>query len=254
MTDTGGRTQRALAALRAADQKNMGRVAGGMGAEATDRLADLESCMRAYRTWSPSLVPGLLQVGTYTAGAIRSRTPSLGAEDLTTRITHRRDRAEAFLKRMALPEQRGHLAWFLIGEEAITLPLQNAHAHGAQLQHLLELSETHPNIIVQVLSETSPTLRTVEPFDIYYLDPGPTVGHLETLVGGWYTVVSEDVARLHGTFSEMIASAMSTRDTRLFIREVLSSCWEPTAEPSSPSPVTPTPTTASTWPDLPSEL
>ena len=248
MADDQGRARRALTALRAADQQGMGKVHGGMGAEATDRLADLESCMRAYRTWSPALIPGLLQVGTYTAGAIKSRTPSLAAEELTLRVTHRRRRAEAFLRQMA--DRPNDLAWFLIGEQAITRPLQNAHAHASQLRHLLEVTAGHGNVVIQVLPETAPTPGTVEPFDIYYLDPGPTVGHLETLIGGWYTITSEDIARLHGTFSEMIGHAMSTRDSRAYISEVLTTCWEPTPEPTLSSPATATPTTASTSPDL----
>jgi hypothetical protein len=256
MNENPQRAKRALQALRAADQQGMGRVAGGMGAEATDRLADLEACMHAYRTWSPSLIPGLLQTSMYSAGAIKSRTPSLDASEITLRVSHRRARSEAFLARMAGRTARDGMAWFLIGEVAITRPLLNDHAHADQLRHLLSVSQDYGNITIQVLPETAPTPGTVEPFDVYNLDPGPVVGHLESLIGGWYTIASEDIARLRGTFSEMIGYAMSTADSRVYISEVLEECWGHTAEPSSSSPRTATRTTASTslvLPPAPSE-
>lgn len=248
MNENTMRAKRALQALRAADQSGMGRVAGGMGAEATDRLADLEACMHAYRTWSPSLIPGLLQTSMYSAGAIKSRTPSLDASEITLRVTHRRRRAEAFLSHMAGRTAAEGTAWFLIGEVAITRPLLNDHAHADQLRHLLSVSQDYGNIMIQVLPENAPTPGTVEPFDVYNLDSGPVVGHLESLIGGWYTVVAEDIARLRGTFSEMIGYALSTRESRDYIEGMLHECWGHTTEHSSSSPATPTRTTASTSP------
>lgn len=233
MTEDSARAKRALMALRAADQRGMGRVAGGMGAMATDRLADLEACMYAYRTWSPSLIPGLLQTSMYSSGAIKSRTPSLDSHEVIQRVVRRRVRAEAFLARMAGRRPGEGNAWFLVGEVAITRPILNGSAHADQLRHLLGIIRDYAGaIVVQVLPETAPTPGTVEPFDIYHLDPGPRVGHLESLVGGWYTVATEDIARLHGTFSEMLGNSLSTRASREYIEGVLASCWGHTTTPT----------------------
>lgn len=249
MPATPTRAERALRALRAADQQGMGRAAGGMGAEATDRLADLDACTMAYRTWSPALIPGLLQSDSYSASAIRERTPSLDMSELEKRTAHRRRRAEGFLARRAGLERS--FAWFLIGEAAITRPLRGAHAHGEQLRHLLAISQDYGNLIIQVLREDEPVVGTAEPFTIFHLDPGPVVGHLESLIGGWYTVAGEDIARLHSAFSDMLGWAMSPADSREYIQEVLDTCWGPTTEHSSPSRRTATPRTASTSPGLP---
>jgi hypothetical protein len=247
MNETTQRAKRALQALRAADQQGMGRAAGGMGAEATDHLADLDACTMAYRAWSPSLIPGILQTPSYTAGAIRGRTPSLDGGELSHRVTHRRQRSESFLGRRAvLP---GTMAWFLIGEAAITRPLMNPSAHADQLRHILAVGQDYDSIVIQVLREDSPMPGTVEPFELFYLDPGPPVGHIESLIGGWYTVVAEDIARLRGTFSEMTGYAMGV--SRTYISEVLDACWGPTAEQISSSPATQTLPTASTSPGLP---
>jgi hypothetical protein len=244
------RAKRALTALRAADQRGTGRVSGGLGAEATDRLADLDSCTEAYRTWSPLLIPGLLQAPTYTAGAIKAHTPSLEAADLGHRVARRRQRSEAFLaRRQALAEPTPSLAWFLIGETAIRRPLMNDFGHAEQLRHLLGIIRDYGNIMIQIMPDDSPVPVVAEPFSLFQLDPGPAVAHLETMIGGWYSVVPEDIARLRAAYSDMVARALSLHETREYIEEELSLRSGVTAEPPSSSPRTATPKTASTSPD-----
>jgi hypothetical protein len=247
MSDSTMRAKRAMQALRAADQRGVGQVAGGMGAEAIDRLAALDECTLAYRTWSPRVVPGLLQTPAYTAGAIKSHTPGRPTEDVGPLVTHRRRRSEAFFNRRA--HLNGCLAWFLIGENAIRYPLMNAHSHAEQLRQLLSQIEEPNNVVIQVLPVDTPIPVTAEPFSLFVLDPGPIVGHLETAIGGFYTITTEDIATLNGAFSDMVGRAMSTRDSREFIREELYGCSGSgqtsayTAEPTTPHPVTPTPKT-----------
>lgn len=230
MTDELVRAKRALAALRAADQQGKGQAAGGMGAEATDRLADLDACTRAYRTWSPAVVPGLLQTDAYTASAIRMRTPSLSLSEVEKRVTHRARRTASFLARRLGLTGEGIFAWFLVGEAAIKRPIMDLHGHGEQLRHLLQLVQDYDNVIVQVLCEELPQVGTAEPFTIFGLDPGPVVGHLETPIGGFYTVASEDIARLHGQFSDLMQWALTPTASREFISEVLNTCWGRTTE------------------------
>lgn len=252
MNETAMRTKRALQALRAADQRGMGRVAGGMGATATDRLSDLDACTRAYRSWHPALVPGPLQTDSYTASAIMSRTPSLDMGELEKRTAHRRRRAASFLgHRSTLP---GTFAWFVLGEAAIARPITSLVSHAEQLQQLLNIGRDYDNVIIQVLREDLPQPGTAEPFDIHHLDPGPVLGHLESLVGSWYTVTSEDVARLMSAFSDLTNQAMTATASRQYISEVLDTCWGRSREQNSSSPVTATPGAVSTSPDLPTGL
>lgn len=254
MNENTMRAKRAMQALKAADQTGMGRVSGGMGAEATDRLADLDACTLAYRTWSPVLIPGLLQTDSYAASAISSRTPSLDVSEIERRVAHRRRRTASFLgRRVALDRS---FAWFLIGEASITRPITSWASHVEQLRHLLAVGQDYSGIIVQVLPELPPVMDTAEPFSIFCLDPGPVVGHLESLIGGWYSVASEDIARLHGAFSTMLGRALDPAESREFISEVLITCSGPTTEQPSSSPATATRTTASTslvLPPAPSE-
>lgn len=244
------RAKRALAALRAADQRGTGQCAGGIGAEATDRLADLDACTTSYRTWSPLLVPGLLQTPTYAAGAIMAHTPGLDPDDLGHRVERRRKRAEDFLtRRKALGDLTPSIAWFLIGETAIRRPLMNDFGHAEQLRHLLAVINGHNNIMVQIMPTDSPVPVAGEPFSLFQLDPGPAVAHVETMIGGWYSVLPDSIKRLKNAYSIMIARALSLRETREFIEEELSLHSGAMAEPPSPSPATATPTTASSSPD-----
>lgn len=251
MNEEQKRTKRALAALRAADQNGTGQVAGGMGAVAIDRLADLDACTLAYRTWSPRVIPGLLQTPAYTAGAIKSHTPSMDPGELGLLVTHRRRRSESFLARRTTLDRSS--AWFLIGEDAIRYPLMNAYSHAEQLRYLLALQQDYNNLMVQVVPVDLPVPVTAEPFSLFELDPGPSVGHLETVIGGFYTITTENIATLKGMFSDMVGRAMSTRDSREFIAEELHACSgpgqisAPSTVPSTPLPVTPTQRTASLW-------
>ncbi|WP_405546643.1 DUF5753 domain-containing protein (plasmid) [Streptomyces goshikiensis] len=255
-------TDHVIRALRARDQQDMGRVAGGMGSEATDRLTSLDAFATTVRAWGSDLVPGPLQTDTYAAGAIRTMTPSLSGHQLTARVKRRAVRRAEFLERWSGPEtSRCGLAWLLMSESAIVHPTLSAHGHTAQLRRLLEIIDGYPRVIVQVLRDGIPTPGVSGPFSLHCLEDGLRIGHLETLVGGWYTTRPEDVARMYSAFSDMSTRALTPRETREFIAEEISTCWAHTtdstpgtAELPSGSPATPTPTPACTSPLPPPAL
>lgn len=220
MNDTSQRAKRVLSALRAVDQTGQGRVAGGMGAEATDRLADLDACTLMYRAWSPGLIPGLLQTSRYTADAIKGRTPTLNDAEVARRSTHRRVRCENFLARRAAI---GTPAWLLVGEAAIRRPLSTGMAHQEQLLYLLSLTRDYEYLSVQVLPEDTP-MGTPEIFEIHTLDSGLTVGHLESMIGSWYTIVPEDTDRLLDAWASMVGFALSSSESRSFIADTVAAC------------------------------
>jgi hypothetical protein len=227
---------------------HQGRVFGGMGADATDRLAALDSAAHSIRAYSPLLMPGLLQTARYAAGVIHGRTPSLPPEEVTHRMRARWARNERFLERWARPQNDG-FAWFVMGEAAIRQPECNIPGHANQLNYLVNLISKYPRVKIQLLPDDA--AHGIEPFSIHHLDDGQRVAHLESFVGGWYSTAPEDVARLHQAFSEMMKRAYDPQATYELIKEALYSCWGPSAEPSTSSPPTQTPTTASSWPVRP---
>lgn len=236
-----------IRALRAPDQSHSGRVAGGMGADATDRLAALDAHARTVRMWSPLLVPGVLQTPAYAAAAIRARTPSLPADEVERRTRHRERRSVAFRERFG--RGGGAFASFIVGEAAIAQGITTVEEHADQLEHLAAVIERHPRIEVLVLPDDASTAGTIEPFSIHALDAGPRVGHLETVIGGWYTIRAEDITRLYSAISVLDKGARPAAETRRVITQCLQRCTTSSgAESRSSSRPTATPTRASTSP------
>lgn len=240
-----------IRALRAPDQRGCGRMSGGMGASATDRLAQLDAASESIRAWSPLLIPGLLQTTLTSLAAIRSRTPSLPEEEAGRRMQTRLHRSENFLRRMQ-GRTGDTRAWFIMGEAALTQPVTNSEFHAHQLEHLLGIIDGYPRISLRVLPDDASNAGTIEPFSIHALQDGPRIGHLETILGGWYSTRSEDVTRLYSAFGLLGAGALERLETRRVIEECLKECKARNGEVSdSSSRRTPTPTIACSPPALP---
>lgn len=238
----------------------MGRAQTAEYGEATaEILAEVESTAVTIRAWNGMVLPGLLQTERYAYAAIRLACPSLPPEELVRRVSRRMDRIQSFRMRWEMENDRVGRAWFIVGESAITRPVQNtALDHSYVLGHLLNISRSWPNMVIQVLPDVQPTPGRTGQFSLYSLEgrtdglgkrlPGPRMGYLETLIGGWYTTRTEDVARLHSAFSDMVGAALPPDESRRFIQREQQACWGRTTEQSSSSPATPTPGTASRSP------
>lgn len=239
-----------IRALRAPDQRSCGRMAGGMGAAATDRLTALDAAADGLRVWNPMLIPGLLQTTLYATATIKARTPALPGEEVAVRMQSRLRRAENFLRRMAEPGD-SH-AWFILGEAALTQSVTNTDFHAHQLEHLLAIIDSYPRVRVRVLPDDASTAGNMEPFSIHSLVDGPRVGHLETIVGGWYTTRSEDITRLYSAFAVLGKWALEPQETERVIEACLRECRARSGgAPDSPSPRTAIPTVACSLPALP---
>ncbi|MEV5526350.1 DUF5753 domain-containing protein [Streptomyces prunicolor] len=222
-----------------------------MGAAATDRLTALDTASEGLRVWNPMLIPGLLQTTLYAVAAIKSRTPSLSDEEAALRMQSRLFRSENFLRLMGDENGQAH-AWFVMGEAALTQSVTTTDFHAHQLEHLLAIMDRYPRIKVRVLPDDASTAGNMEPFSVHALANGPRVGHLETIVGGWYTTRSEDVTRLYSAFAVLGKWALEPWETRRVIEACLTECRAKSGEaPDSSSPHTATPTVACSLPALP---
>jgi hypothetical protein len=208
-----------IRALRAPDQRGMGRVeASDTGPSNINRLADLDAMATTIRIWGSSVIPGNLQTPQYSDAVIRAAHPRLPTMEVRRRVLQKEVRQRAFLKR-TFDEALSHV-WVVISERAITQAVHlDGSVHVQQLFHLSRLA-AHAKIILQVLPEGF-TPGLADSFSLYTLDEEHRVGYVETIMGSWYSTRSEDVAKLHSTFSDIGGVAMSQTATRLFIREVL---------------------------------
>lgn len=211
-----------IRALRATDQHGAGRAeTADSGPSNINRLADLDAETQTIRVWDSTVIPGNLQTPAYSDAVIRAAHPRMPAVEVRRRVLKKEQRAKAFLRR-TFDEDLVH-AWFVIGEHAITkcIPLDDeGDMHAQQLWHLQRLA-AHEKIIIQVLPEKVVVPGLADQFTLFGLDGGYRVGYVETIMGAWYSTRSEDVAKLHSTFSDIAGEAMSPMSTRNFIREVL---------------------------------
>jgi len=237
-------SQKALTALHAPDQKNMGRI--GMGQDAIEALAGLNGVTKRLRWWSPTLVPGPLQTRHYAEAAIRGRTPSLPEEEITDRAARRWFSSQTLFSRLH-NRHTMDFAVVVVGEMAILQSVGGESVHASQLLHILKLMSDHPYLRIIVLPDDHGA-ASVEPFSLHVLTSGDVVGTFETLVGGWYTRAPEDLARLQSTFTDMMGGGYGPQESRQIIKEALSSCLERTTELSTSNRRTATPRTASMLP------
>lgn len=215
----------ALHLLRAHDQRHQGRAqTPDIGEVTAERLAAVEAFAVSVRAWNPTLIPGLLQTTRYAVGAIATARPALPHTDVQRYAHHRAARVDQFMARWQQPAIDE--AVFVVGEQALAVPLVHQHAHRAQLRQLLNLSE-----LLKIRLHVMPADRAVPgrlgQMSLYALEPsepdrgkGVRVGYLETPVGGWYSTRSQDVARLHTAFAELAEAALDPTDTRALIQEL----------------------------------
>jgi len=228
-----------IRSLRARDQQGMGRVeTAESGIDNLDRLASLDATAETIRVFDSTVIPGNLQTPEYSAAVIEAAHPKMPPIALRRRVLHKEQRARALLKRTF--DERLRMAWFVIGERAITRCI-SLDLHALQLRHILALG-AHAKLVIQVLPDNKVPAGLAEQFALYALDDAHRVGYVETIMGSWYSTRSEDVARLHSTFSDIAGEAMSPMASQTFIREALTS-WrsashtspESTPEPRSSS-------------------
>lgn len=236
-----------IRALRSPDQRGAGRAeTAESGPSNINRLADLDASARITRAWDSAVIPGNLQTPVYSDAVIRAAHPRLPDHEVRRRVLRKEVRVRAFLRR-TFGDETLDVAHFVIGERAITKCLQlndGGEAHGQQLWHINRLA-AHEKIVIQVLPERLVTPGLADQFSLFTLDEDHRVGYVETIMGAWYSTRLDDVAKLHSTFADIAAEAMSRTATREFIREVLTS-WrsakrqspESTEESTSSSPRT----------------
>jgi hypothetical protein len=241
-----------IRALRAPDQRGAGRAeTTDSGPSNINRLADLDAAAQKIRVWDSTVIPGNLQTPAYSEMVIRAAHPRMPDLEVRRRVLRKEMRTEAFLRRTF--DENLVAAWFVIGERAIVRCVSSGNGtqvHAEQLWHLNRLS-AHEKIVIQVLPDSKIVPALADQFTLYGLDDEHRVGYVETIMGAWYSTRPDDVARLHGTFSDIAGGSMSPIRTREFIREVLSS-WrsakrespESTEESRSSSPRTPRPATS----------
>ncbi|MFJ5884229.1 Scr1 family TA system antitoxin-like transcriptional regulator [Kitasatospora cineracea] len=139
------RTRPAVYSVVAADLRAVSQPVARMRfAEYFTTAAELQAVARTISSFSPTLVPGLLQTPEYARAVFRAAQPLRSAADIEDRVGLRMGRARIF------DHPTGPLFWAVLDESVIRRPVGGAAVMAEQLFHLVELAREN-RIIVQVL-------------------------------------------------------------------------------------------------------
>jgi transcriptional regulator with XRE-family HTH domain len=110
------------------------------------RAVDLEAQALSTIFYSPELIPGILQTPKY-AKAILSSARDSQPDAVAKRLEQRMERALA-LTRTHRPPLR---YWCILGEAALRTDVGNPKIMREQIEHLVKLNRTLPNVVIQIL-------------------------------------------------------------------------------------------------------
>ncbi|AJT67456.1 hypothetical protein T261_5840 [Streptomyces lydicus] len=178
----------------------------------------LESDAESIHIYTPSLVPGLLQIGAYAREIIAATAITRTPEEVTALAEVRKMR-QAILTKLDGPLK----LWAVIHESALH---QRFAAQPSlmreQLRHLLDMASL-PNITIQVMPlSATPHPGMLGLFEVVrFPHPWPTVINLENIRGGYFVEGTDDVKVFETAFDRVVAAALPPDDSRETIKKIM---------------------------------
>lgn len=172
-------------------------------------LLDVEQMAREIANWSPLIIPGLLQVSSYTRAIMR--TAGVSDSEIETRVAVRMGRRDILTR-----QNPTHLT-ALIGESALRQMIGGPEVMVEQLNHLLTMG-TLPNIDVRVVTTNTdwhPGLYG--PFVLLTINEATSVAHMENARSAVFVPDEADVAAYKEAVQELLSVALSPEQSTEFI-------------------------------------
>lgn len=163
-------------------------------------LVELEQLAKEVVTWSPLILPGLLQVSAYTRTIMAAgRVPD---EEIATRVTVRMGRRDILTRRNPVRYTA------LIGESVLSQTIGGANVMAEQFDHLLMMS-AHENVDLRIVpTATGWHAGLGGAFQLIRCD-GTSFVHLENQVSAVVVQEPEDVAGFEESVPELMRIAMT---------------------------------------------
>jgi transcriptional regulator with XRE-family HTH domain len=172
-------------------------------------LLDIEQMAREIVDWSPLIIPGLLQVGSYTRAIMRAEP--VPKHEVETRVAIRLGRQEILSRR------KPARLTAIIGESALRQRVGGADVLGEQLHHLLTMSVLHNIDLRVVTTDTGWHSGLHGPFTMITVDSTTSVVHLENARSAVFLPDSEDVEGYRQAVVELLGIALSAEQSTAFI-------------------------------------
>ncbi len=181
-----------------------------------DDYLRLEATASQVWSYSPHVVPDLLQTTDYAAAVIRASRPDLRADEVSKLVTFQISRQE-LMQRSSL---RLHL---IVDESTLCRPIASADVITGQLEHVLIVSARR-SVTVQVMPLTAEPPMLSPPFTLFNFtgsaDPAIACCHGP---GGQVITTKRrpDVGVMHGTFNILSENALSPASTGRMINNLI---------------------------------
>jgi transcriptional regulator with XRE-family HTH domain len=171
-------------------------------------LIEVEQMAKEVVTWSPLIIPGLLQVSAYTRSIMESARIPDG--EIATRVAVRMGRRDILTRRNPVRYTA------LIGEAVLRQTFGSREVMAEQFDHLLMMS-AHENVDLRVVpTATGYHSGLCGAFTLLKCD-GTSFAHLENLVSSVFVQDAEAVASYEGCVPGLTGIAMTPEQSFEFI-------------------------------------
>jgi transcriptional regulator with XRE-family HTH domain len=179
----------------------------------------LEQATSLIRTYELQFVPGLFQTREYARAVTVLGNRAASAEDIERRVSLRMSRQQILTRADSVPR-----VWAVIDESALRRPLGGREVMRAQLQHLIELTES-PQVTLQIMpfdrgghsaaGGSFAILRFAES-DL------PDIVYIEQLTGALYLDRPEEIDHYREVMNSLSAEAETPAESERQLKNLIS--------------------------------
>ncbi|MDX2825420.1 helix-turn-helix transcriptional regulator [Streptomyces ipomoeae] len=164
-------------------------------------------------TW---LIPGLLQTEAYARAVVERSRKWQTDREISNFVALRMARQETLTRDNPLQ------LWCVLDESALQREVGGKHVMRAQLEHLLEVTADHRNVVIQVLAFTHGAHAGIDgPFHLLHFPAGPPVVVVEPMTTSLYLEEDSDVGRYETAFNHLRAEALDAEASQRYIHDLI---------------------------------
>ncbi|MFM9444575.1 helix-turn-helix domain-containing protein [Streptomyces acidiscabies] len=164
-------------------------------------------------TW---MVPGLLQTPDYARAVVERGRKWRSPREINNFVELRMARQQALSR-----EEPLHL-WSVLDESALQREVGGRKVMKAQLEHLLNVTEEHKHVALQILTFAYGAHAGVDgQFHLLHFPIGPPVAAVYSLTTSLHLEEDSDIGRYEMAFSHLRSEALDTEASQRYIHELI---------------------------------
>ncbi|WHM37400.1 helix-turn-helix transcriptional regulator [Streptomyces sp. BPTC-684] len=180
------------------------------------KVLDVETRAARIQTFNSSVIPGLLQIETYTSALFKESMPGKDAEKVALLVAKRMHR------RAVLETKTPPFYWAIVDEAAFRRPIGGPAIMSEQIRHIADTIEANSNVRVQVL----PFKHGVHPLlggslSLLTLRDGLTFAYVESFASGTSIEDPAEVLELTTLFDIARERALDSGASLVLMRKYL---------------------------------